>query len=745
MNKKVIALILVIAIALGMFAGCKKKGGNEKGAAVINGTAVTRPIFAYAFNEALNNLYYENNENVDFNLFGTIDFFNALKNNKNSDGITYYEQLRDETLEIARKFIINMDMAKTDKNWPDKDALEKTKNDQRANVESTYSVYIESYGWTVDDIALQLFGMSMDDYGTFYGLSSAVDSFNLTKKGKINPTDAELESFYNENKDEYRTVTVRHSLILTQDMDETEKKAAYERAQSYVDAFKAGTMTYDEIVALSEDTGLASNDGYYDVCKDGQYVPEFENWAIACTEPSDNIEIVETSYGYHIMKCTGIKGYEDETVKNNVLEGFKADKIMKEIEELEKQSKYEIKNIDENTCELFMKQIITGNFTDPDATPTQEPSPTPKSNLNDAPASEDAVGKMGDIPLYYSDYVYFFSTAVSELVLDEIEFDDESTVAQRYEHLRNFLDGKYKDEDITYLEKCKNRAMDLLVEFNASYILAGENKTAYTEDEKAAITDEIDEMVDYYLSYYGEAYGASTRDAYSEYVMGMNVNEYKRFTLKQSFISDYAGEQMDAMKPSEDELRAYYDKNEDVYRLVTVRNITLSKLGEDGNLLSDDEIAKKKTLADNLIEKIKSGDSAEAIAKAWSEDDDVSFDYGLADITRATADSNDEMMQYLLAQTEIGAGTLKMFEDDSNIEIVMVEGILTYDEQKGITADEEASLDVLRGSVSDNFKNEAFQKVLEDYVQAHSYKASDRNEELISKAAEKFLTYEGDE
>ena len=96
---------------------------------------------------------------------------------------------------------------------------------------------------------------------------------------------------------------MRHSLILTEDMTAEEKQEALATAQGYVDAVKNGTMTFDELVEKSEDTGVSSNNGYYDVYENSGFVKPFEEWAVARTETTDVPEIVETEFGYHIMIC----------------------------------------------------------------------------------------------------------------------------------------------------------------------------------------------------------------------------------------------------------------------------------------------------------------------------------------------------------------------------------------------------------------------------------------------------------
>jgi len=747
MKKKLIrrgAIVLALVIALTAFAGCNKNKGSSDAAATVNGLAVTRPIFVYGFNFAANEVYSDSDSLLSFDKYGTQEFYQLVTDTKDPDGKTYYSVLSESTLNYAQKYLISESLAREAGDWPSDSELKASGEAAKSSIESSYSYYISYYGMTANDICLQVYGMPLEDYMEFYPRSAATAEYEAKVMAEYTPADGELEAFYNEHTSEYRIVTVRQSLVLTQDMDETEKAEALKLAQSYVDAFKAGTMTYDEIVALSEDTGLASNNGYYDVVADGSYVKPFEDWAVSQTAISTEPEIVETTYGYHIMMCTGITGYEDDTVKQNVEDGWRQAKYEDMIDGLADEGKYAIKNRNAKVIERYMKMLCTMNFDDPDATDAPAATATPKPEYNDAAQNTDVIATVKGENVLYPEFVYFFNTAIMEIVGNNITFDQDATTAERYTALRAFLATEYEDTGKTYLKATTDRAEELMLEFRASYLMARAEKEAYTEEKLTEMNDNIDSMIDQYVSMYGEYYGVSTRDEYVNYVMGMGVNDYKYFNAIQSFVSEYAEEKMNAYNPTEEEQKAFYTENESDYRVVTVYHILLNYSLDDSGSATDEEKAAKLAQAEALVQKLKDGDAPEALAKAWSVADDAETG-GLVDLTAVSTAYSDEIMEWVLANTTTGLDTLKIFETETGVEIMYVNGILTFDGLEGTTASTDVTLDALKTEVLAAMRNEYFEGLIKAYIADNSLTLDNLNEDLVNKAVEAYLTVDVDE
>lgn len=122
-----------------------------------------------------------------------------------------------------------------------------------------------------------------------------------------------------EKKDEYfknNFWRAKHLLLQTQGKSDEEKAAVKEQIEKLYAQVKKGDDFDALITEYNEDPGVSSNpDGY--VFTDGEMVPEFQNGVSEINFGEYNL--VETSYGYHIVKRLAL----DETPE--LYEKFKKD------------------------------------------------------------------------------------------------------------------------------------------------------------------------------------------------------------------------------------------------------------------------------------------------------------------------------------------------------------------------------------------------------------------------------------
>lgn len=141
------------------------------------------------------------------------------------------------------------------------------------------------------------------------------------------PTDAEIMIYHAENRDTFEAngitsdmgliSSVRHILIqpkggtVSEDGTETvytdeEWQTALAEAERILAAWKEGEATEESFAAMantySEDGGSNTTGGLYEnVDPFSSYVPEFLSWAVDMSRQSGDVDIVKTTYGYHIM------------------------------------------------------------------------------------------------------------------------------------------------------------------------------------------------------------------------------------------------------------------------------------------------------------------------------------------------------------------------------------------------------------------------------------------------------------
>jgi peptidyl-prolyl cis-trans isomerase D len=155
----------------------------------------------------------------------------------------------------------------------------------------------------------------------------------------INPTDAELQRIYDQNKDQYRTperVDVRHILLKTTDKPATEEPKIKAKAEDIEKQLKAGANFAEMAKKYSEDPGAAQSGGEYKGVTRGQMVPEFEQAAFTL-KPGQISDPVKTTYGYHIIM---VEKHEDarlrpfEEVKGEIAANVKRQRASDQMQQI---------------------------------------------------------------------------------------------------------------------------------------------------------------------------------------------------------------------------------------------------------------------------------------------------------------------------------------------------------------------------------------------------------------------------
>jgi len=115
-------------------------------------------------------------------------------------------------------------------------------------------------------------------------------------------SEAEIMESYGKDK----TASVRHILLLTEGKTDEEKSALHKRMEEILARARAGEDFAGLAKEYSEDPGSKDSGGLYEDFGRGQMVKPFEDASF--TVPVGEIsDIVETAYGYHIIKVEGRK------------------------------------------------------------------------------------------------------------------------------------------------------------------------------------------------------------------------------------------------------------------------------------------------------------------------------------------------------------------------------------------------------------------------------------------------------
>lgn len=164
---------------------------------------------------------------------------------------------------------------------------------------------------------------------------------------QVNVTDAEVKTFYDENITNYQgNERRRASHILINSSEESsveEKAAAKDKAEAILAELQVNPSSFESIaIKESQDPGSATKGGDLGMFGRGDMVPAFEN-AVFAMEVDQISDLVQSEFGYHIIKLTQIEGESTdfESLKPNI----KGDLMFKQAQALFLEQAEEFNNL----------------------------------------------------------------------------------------------------------------------------------------------------------------------------------------------------------------------------------------------------------------------------------------------------------------------------------------------------------------------------------------------------------------
>ena len=320
--KKIFTLILCLMMTLSL-VGCSS---DKKAVAIVNGQDITLGNYEklLALNKSSMEAYYGS----------------EIWSTEIEEGKTYEETLRDMVLETMIGSEVVYQQAEKDKVAPTEEQIQEQ---------------IDSFNESIKDdtdYQAELKKMGIDEEFLKFQFARDLANSNLQEKfeedTKISEND--MKKYYEDNKDDFYTdtVTASHILIKTQDdegneLSDTKKKEAKKKAEEVLAKVKAGEDFAELAKEYSEDSS-ASSGGDLGTFGRGKMVTEFEDAAFAMNA-GEISDIVQTEYGYHIIKVTDRvnkqESYED--VKDKIKSTLVSEKYAEYIEKLREDSDIEEK------------------------------------------------------------------------------------------------------------------------------------------------------------------------------------------------------------------------------------------------------------------------------------------------------------------------------------------------------------------------------------------------------------------
>lgn len=327
----------LMTLALTLILGISMIGCSSKSVATVNGEGIPLEYFKTYVNWT--KLSYESygytssvweTEMED----GTTS--SSSEDNKSSEKKTYWDSFKESILESMEQSEVIYQKAKEVDVLPTDEEVQEAVDsfNESVNGDDTTKEQAEKAGINDEFLKYVLTReLAASAYQEYFNKNTDVE-------------ESKLKAEYEANKDSYNTVTASHILISTTDdsgeeLSDKKKAEAKEKAEEVLKKAKAGEDFAKLAKEYSDDTSNAESGGELGAFTYGQMVEEFSKAAFAL-DKGEISDIVETSYGYHIIKVTD-KATTYEAAKDSVKSALLSTQFSEEVQKLVDDAKIDVK------------------------------------------------------------------------------------------------------------------------------------------------------------------------------------------------------------------------------------------------------------------------------------------------------------------------------------------------------------------------------------------------------------------
>ncbi len=322
--KKIVTAVMATVLSIGM-VGCSSKPSADEVVAKVNGKDIS------ARDYELNLAIYKNSVE---SMYGP-----SIWEQEISEGVKYKDDFKEAMLQQVIDMEAIYQEAEKKKLLPSKEEVDKSVDELKKIMEEDAEFKKQMDNIGIDDAFIR---KQQEQELVLQNFRADFD-----KNTKV--TDEEMKKFYDENKETYYRDEVKASHILISTVDEKgaplsdkDKEAAKKKAEDILKKAKSGEEFSELAKENSQDPGSAAQGGDLGFFGKGKMVPEFEKAAFAL-KPGEISEIVESEFGYHIIKS--FERVEEQTpfedVKDEIKSTILSNKYVEAIEKITKAAKVE--------------------------------------------------------------------------------------------------------------------------------------------------------------------------------------------------------------------------------------------------------------------------------------------------------------------------------------------------------------------------------------------------------------------
>lgn len=268
-------------------------------------------------------------------------------------------------------------------------------------------------------------------------------------------------------------------------------------------------------------------------------------------------------------------------------------------------------------------------------------------------------------------------------------------------------------EGKTYGEVFKEQILEKLIEDELVAQAAEQAGIKIDEAEVDTQLEEFKKLID-------------TNPEYKEYLKQNNIgDDFMRSQMSaDNLLRDFKADYEKNHPVSEEDMKKYYDENRDMFRSNEVRasHILISTIDEKTRLpLSEEEKAKAKIKAEELLKKVKAGEDFSELAKKFSQDPGSG---------QLGGDLGFFPKGQMVKPFEDAAFSMNVGEVSELVESNFGYHIIKVTDKK----DEMSTFDEVKDRISDNLAGESYQSYITELKEQAKI---EKNEELLKKEEKK--------
>jgi peptidyl-prolyl cis-trans isomerase C len=197
--------------------------------------------------------------------------------------------------------------------------------------------------------ALAARNLTIEQLRSDTGVELRVNKLVQAEISKIpGPSDAEVKEFFDKNPEKFEQVRASHILVaVPQQADDATVQKARAKAENLLKQARSG-KDFADLARKNSDDGSKTKGGDLDYFARGTMVPQFSEAAFAM-KPGEISDIVQTQFGFHIIKVTDRRAPKPEMlaqvggqIRDYLFQQKKDEHARQFIDELKKKAKIEV-------------------------------------------------------------------------------------------------------------------------------------------------------------------------------------------------------------------------------------------------------------------------------------------------------------------------------------------------------------------------------------------------------------------